>query len=91
MKYMCLRNCYVGERLWKEGRVYSLPDSMEKHPKNFRLVGEPEPTVSDAPEQPRQLKPGEYLCSKCTSIHRETSKLGQKHLKNKEANSETKL
>ncbi len=40
MQYQCLRNCYVGELLWKEGKVYDLPDAMDKDPKNFRLVGE---------------------------------------------------
>ncbi len=86
IEYLCLRNCFVNVMLWKEGRVYTLPAEMEKHPKNFRLVGEPEPVpaVSDTPEKSRESKPDEYLCSKCNSIHRETSKLGKKHLKNKD-------
>lgn len=33
-----------------------------------------------AAEKPRELKPGEYLCSKCNSPHRKTSKIGKKHL-----------
>jgi hypothetical protein len=100
MEYLCLRNCYVGEVLRKGGKVYTLPAEMEKDPKNFRLVGETETeeapqlapeaaskeVAPDAPEKPREPKPGEYLCSKCKSIHREigTSKIGKKHLKYKE-------
>jgi len=88
VEYLCLRNCFVGVRLWKAGRVYILPEEMEKDPKNFRKVGEPvieeQGPITDTPDQPRELKPDEYSCSKCNSIHRETSKLGQKHLKYKE-------
>ena len=102
-KYICLRNCFVNTVLWKEGRTYELPDAMDKHPKNFRLVGEPEPipepviesitepASTDTPEKPREPKPSEYICSKCNSIHREISKVGKKHLKYKEANHETIL
>ena len=39
MKYVCLRNCFVNVQLWKKDKVYDLPDSMEKDPKNFRRVG----------------------------------------------------
>ena len=95
MQYICLRSCYVGEVLRKGGRVYTLPEAMEKHPKNFRPVGEPEPIpkpaiesiteplATDTPEKPPEPNLGEYLCSKCKSSHRETSKLGKKHLKHK--------
>lgn len=34
-------------------------------------------------EKPRSPNPGEFLCSKCTTIHRESSKIGKKHLKYK--------
>ena len=34
-------------------------------------------------EKPRSPNPGEFLCFKCSSIHRETSKVGKKHLKYK--------
>ncbi|KKK98388.1 hypothetical protein LCGC14_2643270, partial [marine sediment metagenome] len=34
--YVCLRDCYVGERLWKKDKTYELPVSMEKNPRNFR-------------------------------------------------------
>ena len=39
MKYMCLRTCYTGERLYHKGGVYELPDEMRKSEKSFRLVG----------------------------------------------------
>ena len=35
MKYLCLRNCVVDDVLWKEGKVYDLPDAMYKYEKNF--------------------------------------------------------
>lgn len=31
----------------------------------------------------KELRPGEYLCSKCNATHRETSKVGKSHLKHK--------
>ncbi len=34
----------------------------------------------DADEKPQELKPSEYLCSKCNSPHRKTSRIGKKHL-----------
>ena len=36
-------------------------------------------TVDQTPKE-RELKPGEYSCSKCSTIHRANSKLGKKHL-----------
>ena len=94
-KYVCLRNCVVNDVLWKEGKAYELPEAMEKHPKNFRLVGEPEEAPQPAPkaaskvvapgtpEKSREPKPGEYLCSKCNSIHRASSKIGKRHIANR--------
>ena len=35
-------------------------------------------------DEDRELLDGEYRCSKCGKIHRETSKLGKRHLKYKE-------
>lgn len=92
MLYRCLRDCYVGDMLWHQGKTYELPDDMVKSEKNFQPIEQPvevEPEqviqpVSDTPEKPREPKSGEYLCSKCHSIHRESSKLGQKHLKYKQ-------
>ena len=94
MKYLCLRDCYVYDRFWHQGETYELPDDMEKSEKNFKPVELPEPelalesepllVVANAPEKPRELKPSEYLCSKCKTLHRESSKLGRRHLKYKE-------
>lgn len=41
------------------------------------------PSKPEAPptETPRELKPGEYLCSKCNTPHRKNSNIGKKHLK----------
>ena len=86
MQYLCLRDCYVNDRFWQKGEAYELPDEMEKSEKNFKLV-EPqpitEPVTTETPEKPRELKPGQYFCSKCQAIHRETSNLGKRHLKYK--------
>ena len=87
MKYRCLRDCYVEDRLFAKGEIYELPDAFPKYEKNFGLMDEPapepvtEPVVTVATEKSREPKPGEYLCSKCNGIHRETSKLGKRHLK----------
>lgn len=94
MKYLCLRDCYVEDVLWRKGEVYELPDNMVKSEKNFQPLGEqpieePEPK---APEpKPKPVKPdvipkGQFWCTKCKTLHREigTSKIGQKHLKYKE-------
>jgi len=50
MKYICLRNCYVGERLWKAGKTYDLPDNMEKNEKNFSPIGEAPETLPATPQ-----------------------------------------
>lgn len=64
MDYICLRNCYVGERLWKEGETYALPDAMEKSPKNFRPIGQPpKPAPSVAPES--KSVEGAIVCPTC--------------------------
>jgi len=97
MKYLCLRDCFVNSRLWREGQTYDLPDAMEKSPKNFKPVGaEPEPeappvleapaTDQPTPEPPVEQPPipdGQYWCGKCQTLHRETSKVGKRHLKHK--------
>ena len=93
MTYVCLRNCYVGERLWKQGKTYELPDAMEKNEKNFQLLGEvpgPEkvsepipnaPQAVSSPVKPDTIPDGQYWCPKCSTLHRETSKIGKKHNK----------
>ena len=94
MNYECLRNCYIGERLWKEGKVYELPADIEKHPKNFRPVGQapelevpqsiPEPREKETkPVRPGTILSGQYWCSKCSRLHREKGKIGRNHLKHK--------
>ncbi len=66
MDYECLRNCYIGERLWKEGRVYTLPVDMEKHPKNFRPVGQaPEPEVPQSVPEPKEKETNPLVCKVC--------------------------
>ena len=60
MKYLCLRDCFVGGIYWVKGKVYELPDELEKSPKNFKALeeakteepvktSEPEPVVPEAP------------------------------------------
>ena len=42
MNYRCKRTCFVGDRLWREGEVYELPENIHKSPKNFMpLDGQP--------------------------------------------------
>jgi hypothetical protein len=97
MKYQCLRDCFVNSRLWREGQVYNLPDTMEKSPKNFKPVQVAnEPEVPPAPEAPARDQPapespveqtpipeGQYWCGKCKTLHRENSGIGKRHLKHK--------
>jgi len=99
MRYLCLRDCFVGDRFWKGGETYDIAEDgkMEINEKNFSLVGpSPEPAPAGEkkegqPEKPKtpQGKPdfipkGQYWCGKCQTLHRETSKLGKRHLKHKE-------
>ncbi len=68
MKYLCLRNCVVNDLLWKEGRVYDLPDAMEKHEKNFTLmeqgvIPEAEHTLEATESTTSPAK--ENTCSEC--------------------------
>uniref|UniRef100_A0A6M3KDA3 Uncharacterized protein n=1 Tax=viral metagenome TaxID=1070528 RepID=A0A6M3KDA3_9ZZZZ len=86
MEYLCLRKCFVGDRLWLEGRVYELPKDMEKSPKNFESMlkvrkqaideaNPPPPKVKD------EMKVGFFWCPVCLKTHREKSNLGKKHKK----------
>ena len=61
MKYRCLRNCFVNDRYFKEGEVYKLPDSMEKHPKNFELIAE----ATESKSEPLTEEPNPLVCPKC--------------------------
>jgi len=93
MKYRCLRDCFVQDTLHKEGEIYELPDDFPKYEKNFELMDQPAPEPEsgavEAPEQkpaaPEPVKPdviptGQYWCTKCKSLHRETSRIGKRHL-----------
>lgn len=52
MKYLCLRNCYTaGDRYYRAGEAYDLPDEMVKSDENFRLIEQtPAPEAVPAPE-----------------------------------------
>ena len=68
MDYLCLRNCVVNDRLWKEGKVYNLPVEMEKHPKNFRPMGEAPEPPPDAPQstiEPVKSESNPLVCKEC--------------------------
>ena len=40
-------------------------------------------TVTEGAEPEAELKPGQYMCSKCGQAHKATSSIGKKHLKYK--------
>jgi len=82
MKYVCLRNCVVNDLLWKEGRIYDLPDAMDKHPKNFKCMRHQDEVVTPEDKQTaRELGENKYACSKCHKVHKKSSKIGKRHLK----------
>jgi len=85
----------VNDRLWEKGEIYELPEGMEKSEKNFQAIEETKPELK--PEsgakparpiaektKPSKIPKGSFWCVKCQSLHKETSKVGQKHLKYKE-------
>jgi len=85
--YQVLRDCYVGEVFRARGTTCELPDALDKSPKNFQLAegtgvvaGDATGAVTDSPMRTRPLAVGEYLCSKCSKIHRGDSKIGVRHL-----------
>jgi len=92
--YLVLRDCYVGEVFRARGTTCELPDALDKSPKNFQLAegtgvvaweatgvaGDATGAVTDSPMRTRPLAVGEYLCSKCSKIHRGDSKIGVRHL-----------
>ena len=82
MQYICLRDCYVGEVFWARGTVCELPDDLDKSPKNFQLMegGSAPESTTEILVRTRTLLAGEYLCSKCSKIHREDSRIGKRHL-----------
>lgn len=97
MKYRCLRDCYVNDRLFEKGEAYNLPDDMRKAEANFKLmdqpISEPESGAVEVPpidtNATSPVKPdvpiGHYWCTKCKTLHRETgqSRIGKRHLQYK--------
>jgi hypothetical protein len=67
MKYLCLRDCFVNSRLWREGQTYNLPDTMKISPKNFKPVKlDDEQEAPPAPEAPTPEPPAnELVCHVC--------------------------
>lgn len=66
MKALCLRDCYVGERFWKKGETYELPDGMYKSEKNFRAIGvELEPTKGVTPTTEAETG---FVCEVCGKV-----------------------
>ena len=57
MKYQVLRDCYVGERLYRKGEVREVADALAReHPKNFRLVGMSEEAAEDVLNEGHEQK-----------------------------------
>lgn len=55
MKYIVLRDCFVGGIYYAKGSICDIPDNIEKSPKNFRPLNESEnantkPAISDVPK-----------------------------------------
>lgn len=58
MQYICLRDCFVNDRLHSKGEVYELPDDFPKSEKNFKLL-------SGAPESTTDPTEGSLACQVC--------------------------
>jgi hypothetical protein len=98
MKYLCLRNCFVNGRFYTKGQTYELGEEQVNSPKNFKLVavkasppeesgqgeGE-ESTKKTEGVKPNVIPKGMFWCSNCKVLHRESSRVGKRHLKFKEA------
>lgn len=87
MDYLCLRNCVVNDRLWKEGKVYTLPSEMKKSPKNFRRVGVSEDEAEEAlnieheleqAKPPVEVPEGSVWCPEHRILHKLTTKIGKR-------------
>lgn len=100
MKYLCLRNCFVGGVYYAQGQTYELEEEQVNSPKNFKFIsesgkaesGEEEPAKSQGAKTETGVKPdvipaGMYWCFKDKVLHRENSKLGKRHLKYREVQS----
>ena len=83
-KYLCIRTCFVNERLWQQDVVYDLPDEMSKqHFQPVESAPLEAPAQKPEPVKPENIPNGMYWCSKCETMHRESSKVGKAHLKHK--------
>lgn len=83
-QYLCLRNCYVGEQLWKKDKAYNLPEGMDKDPKNFRPLDISAELYEEVTEEalnkaheaklkvankPEKMRKGYYWCTECQQAH----------------------
>ncbi len=87
MNHICLRTCYVGDRLWTGGEIYDLSEAMPKDPKNFKTVDGPpegeatrEVTVKVDKREDTDDE-NSYMCPKCNVRHRNGSRVYKRHLK----------
>ena len=69
MKYTCLRDCFVRDRLWLDGKVYDLPTDFPIYEKNFKLADKPETQElsPDATESTPEVVE-ENICPICLRI-----------------------
>ena len=58
----------------------TLKELQEKKPETALAVTQSVTTPAETPPEPRL---GEYLCTKCSTIHRESSGIGKRHLKHR--------
>ena len=69
-------------------RGAALAKTEEENPDPEDLINQETKPQAEARPEPGAIKPpgkGEYFCTKCASNHKETSKIGQRHTKNREA------
>lgn len=66
-----------------KGYQVGIVEPKPEEPKSIQLPKEAK--VENEPDAIRPPGKGEYFCTHCAINHRETSKLGKKHLKYKEA------
>ena len=60
----------------------------EENPDPEGLINQETQPQAEAKPEPGAIKPpgkGEFFCTKCASNHKETSKIGKRHTKNREA------
>lgn len=69
-------------------RGAALAKKEEENPDPENLLGAGAETPPEEKSEPGAITPpgkGEYFCTKCASNHKETSKIGKRHTKNREA------